>query len=82
MRREFEMTETDLKTILDASKPVTYIIVGGYVPRSPQQNANDAWQALGNRMGFDWDTVRPITGKGNRFFTAEAVLAVAEKEGM
>ena len=69
MRKEFEMTEADLEKILDASKPTRYMIIGTSMPRSPQENANDAWQELGNRMGFDFMTVVP-TNKGDRFFTA------------
>ena len=70
-RTNFEMTEADLETIMAACKPVPAIML--HIPgsaRSPQENANDAWAALGKRMGFDAMTVRPIEGKGNRFFTA------------
>lgn len=75
MRREFEMTEADLDKIMDAGKPVRYIVVGGRPPRSPQQNANAAWASLGARMGFDWETVKPVDGKEPRYFTAEATEA-------
>jgi len=69
-RTEYEMSEEDLGKIIDACKPVPMIIVGGYAPTSPQQNANAAWAELGKRMGFDSDTVRPVDGKGTRVFTA------------
>ena len=69
-RVEYEMTQADLDAILAACKPVPLIIVGGYAPRSSQENANDAWAALGSKMGFDSMTVRPVEGKGMRFFTA------------
>ena len=72
MSKEFEMTQEDLDGLLDASKPVPYMVAGGMVPRSPQQNANDAWEALGRRMGFDHMTVQPIRGKSMLFFTAES----------
>lgn len=68
-RKEYEMSDEDLKKILDASKPVPYMIIGGVVPRSPQENANAAWAELGSRMGFDYLTVQP-TNKGMRFFSA------------
>jgi hypothetical protein len=68
-RKEYEMTEADLAEILEACKPVPYMVFGGRPPRSPQENANDAWQELGRRMGFDYMTVEP-TGKGDRFFSA------------
>lgn len=69
-RTNYEMTETDLKEILEACKPVPAIMIGGYVPSSPQENANRAWQRLGEKMGFDYMTVQPIPGRGERFFTA------------
>lgn len=68
-RTNYEMTEEDLQRILDASKPVPYIVIGGHMPSSPQENANRAWEALGERMGFDHMTVMPAPG-GDRFFTA------------
>ncbi|WP_089177182.1 hypothetical protein [Bosea sp. AS-1] len=74
-RRDYEMTEADLKGLLDAMKPVPYIIVGGMRPASQQENANAAWEALGNRMGFEHMTVRP-NGKGDRFFSAEPKAAL------
>ena len=68
-RTEYEMTEDDLKQILDACRPVPMIMVGNYLPSSPQENANRAWAALGRKMGFDHMTVRPAQ-RGDRFFTA------------
>lgn len=69
-RTEYEMTKDDLKAILDACRPIPYIMVGGYTPRSLQERANDAWAILGLKMGFDHMTVRPVPGKNQRFFTA------------
>jgi hypothetical protein len=69
-RTNYEMTEEDLATILDACKSVPVMMIGSYSQSSPQENANRAWAALGNKMGFDHMTVEPIRGKGSRFFTA------------
>lgn len=69
-RANYEMTEDDLAALLDACKAVPAMMIGGSVPSSPQQNANDAWARLGKKMGFDSKTVQPIPGKGTRFFTA------------
>lgn len=69
-RREYEMTEEQLAVIRDASKPVPYLVVGGMPPGSPQENAHRAWQALGDEMGFDWQTAESAPGRGERFFTA------------
>ena len=74
MRKDFEMTQEDLDRILEASKPVIAIKIGSYMPRGPQENANDAWATLGRKLGFDHMTVEPVSGKSNLFFTAEAEL--------
>jgi len=69
-RVNYEMTEEDLKAILDACKPVPCMMIGAYAPASSQENANRAWSSLGKKMGFDPMTVQPIQGKGQRFFSA------------
>ena len=70
MNKEYEMTEDDLKKIIEASKPVLMIALQCGMPPHPQENANRAWEELGERMGFKHMTARP-NGKGERFFTAE-----------
>lgn len=69
-RRNFEMSQEQLEKLLDACKPVPYMVFGGMAPRSPQENANSAWKALGEELGFDHMTVRP--NGGDRFFSAVA----------
>ena len=68
--QEYEMTEAELTTLEQACRPVPYMVVGGVVPKSPQENANAAWQRLAQKHGFVWDTVKPIQGMCNRHFTA------------
>ena len=63
------MSEEDLATLLKAMQPVPYIVFGGHEPRSQQENANDVWQELGNKLGFDYMSVKP-NGLGDRFFSA------------
>lgn len=77
-RREYEMTEADLAALLDASKPVPLIALNAGMPPSPQERANRAWQQLGWKMGFNYLTVKPTAGKGQRFFTAEPLTIVKE----
>lgn len=73
MRREFEMTEEQLQRLLAASKPTPVMYLSGGVPMGPsqQENANRAWRTLGQELGFNDMTVKPVTGKGPRHFTAE-----------
>ena len=70
LRKNYEMSREELDTLLEAGKPVPYMIIGGHEPSSPQGNANRAWAALGEKMGFNSLTVQPIVGKGTRHFTA------------
>lgn len=71
MRKRYEMTQAQLDKILDACKPVPMIALQCGAPSSPQENANRAWEALGNELGFDHMSVQP-TSEGNRVFTAES----------
>ena len=70
-RIEFHLTEKQLNDLMDACKPVIYMVIGGVPPRSPQENANAAWASLGAELGFDYMTVQIVNGKGNDYFTAE-----------
>ncbi len=69
-RVEYEMSKEDLAYLQSASQPVPYMVFGGMEPRGPQENANQAWAALGAKMGFDSKTARPIPGKPRTFFSA------------
>lgn len=71
MRKEFKMTDEQLKMIMNASKSVAYMVFGGREPSSPQENANAAWAILGEELGFKSMTVQPVSGKDNTYFTAE-----------
>lgn len=68
-RREYTLSDEQLGKLIAACQPVPYIIVGGIAPSSPQERANHAWRALGDEMGFDYDTVQP-RGSDNHNFTA------------
>jgi hypothetical protein len=66
----YEITKEQLETILEACKPVPYIVVGGVPPESPQERANRAWKRLGDELGFHFMTVRPIPGQPQTVFEA------------
>ena len=69
-RTNYEMSEADLTTLLNACKSTPVIMVGNYTPSTPQENATRAWAQLGEKIGFDHMTVQPVAGKGQRFFSA------------
>lgn len=54
--RRFVLTDDDLLTIAAASKPRLLSLED---QRSPQMMANRAWKRVGDRLGFDWNTVQP-----------------------
>jgi hypothetical protein len=69
-RKKYEMSDQQLAELLEACKPVPYLVVGGMVPASPQENANRAWKRLGDELGFQWDTAEPLPHDSQKFFTA------------
>lgn len=84
MRKEFTMNEDQRNEILNASKPTPVMYLSGGKPMfsTPQENANHAWKLLGERMGFDYFTVRPVEGKSDYTFSAETVTMEKEPEVM
>ena len=69
-RKEFTLTKEWFEKLLNASKPVPLIALNCGRPRSPQENANSIWQALGEEFGFEYMSVLPNLGDKMKF-TAE-----------
>lgn len=80
IRKEYRLTSEQKGKLLEAMKPVPYMVIGGQPPRSQQENANAAWKELGKELGFIWDTVRPIQGKTDDWFSAIETSSVAPKK--
>lgn len=68
-RKEYTMTQEDMDALLKACRPVPMIALNCGTPSSPQENANRAWNNLGDKMGFDGSTVEPA-GSDQLKFTA------------
>lgn len=75
MRKEYELTQEEFDAIKKACTPppVMFLSGGQAMFRSQQENSNMAWSDLGKKLGFKPMTVKPIQGKGVRFFSAEPV---------
>ena len=69
-KKRFDMTAEQLETLLNACKPIPLIMLQCGMPPSPQERANNAWQRLGNEMGFKHMTVEPIAGEPQTAFMA------------
>lgn len=67
-RKTYTMSKEQLDKILEVCKPVPYMIID---PISPQKKADEAWEKLGEEMGFDYMTVKPVAGQPETVFTAE-----------
>ncbi len=70
MRKEFQLTNEQFSSLLEAGKPVPALALQCGMPPSPQASANAWWKKLGAELRFDYMTARP-SSKGPRFFTAE-----------
>ncbi len=70
-RQQYELTSEQFDKLIEACRSVPLIMLQCGMPPSPQENANRAWCALGDELGFDGMTVEP-SSKGQRFFTAIA----------
>lgn len=66
------MTDAQLRVLLEAAQPTPVMYLTGGKPMfpSPREQSDAAWRQLGEELGFHWETVNPIRGKGQRFFTA------------
>lgn len=75
MMKQFKMSQEQLEEIYNASKPtpVMYLTGGKPMFNSPQENANYAWQKLGEELGFVWDTARPVMDEEPTIFMAEEI---------
>lgn len=71
--RVFELTQGQHDRLMEVSKRVPAMLIGGALPVSAQDRANRFWKELGEEMGFDGMTVHPVAGKSDMFFAAEVV---------
>lgn len=70
-RKEYVMSEEQLKELIAACTPQPAIMLQTGLPMTQQESANRAWINLGKVMGFDGMTARPVEGKSPRYFSAE-----------
>lgn len=80
----YKMQQADMDELLakiKAAQSTPLIMLQCGMPQSPQEAANEAWKALGFKMGFDGMTVRPDpNGDPLSFTAAPATKAVPEVE--
>lgn len=74
------MTEAEHESLLQASRPVPYMIIGGVLPRSPYENAMVVWREVSRRVGCYADSIEKSvkTPDDELTFSAIPVEEVAE----
>jgi hypothetical protein len=82
MNNSFEMTQEDFDVIMDACKPVPMIAINCGPESSTQKSANNAWERLGNKMGFYHLTVRPNGSNQKRFYANPKCRGIEIEEGV
>ena len=69
---KYTMTEDELKSLVMAAQTPGVFLGGPLAGFDPARSASEkCWEVMGDRYGFDWRTVAPVAGEGNRVFTAE-----------
>lgn len=67
---KYRLTDEELNHLLEASKPVPYMVFGGVEPRSPQDNVMDVWKQVANRVGCDVGSIEGAGTGDQRDFVA------------
>jgi hypothetical protein len=68
--KTYELTEKEFQELVDASKPVPYIIVGGRAPMSPYERAMLVWDKVAKRVNCERDTIEAYDKNNLRMFKA------------
>jgi hypothetical protein len=69
--KRYRMTDAELKNLLEACKPVPYLVIGGIEPRSPAENAFSAWRDIAVRLGYKVETIESAGTGDDHDFMAE-----------
>lgn len=73
---EFELTAAEIKTLKEAGEPVHSAIALHCGVVSNADRIRDSWRALGEKLGFEYETAMPVAGKDERFFCAVPIPTV------
>jgi hypothetical protein len=76
VKRQYRLTDAELQSILDCSKPVPMIMLHISTPESPQDRANRAWQSVAQAHGFVWDSAEPAETGDDHDLLAEPIPPV------
>ncbi len=66
---EYKLTEDEFAQLMEASKPVPYMVIGGVEPQSPRDKSMRIWERVAARVGCDMNSIQP-NGADPRDFKA------------
>ena len=67
----YELTEEEFKELMNAAKPVPYMIVGGRAPSSPYEMSKAIWYRVAQRVNCDVETIEGVDRNKPLIFRAE-----------
>ena len=69
--QNYKLTDEELAELMEASKPVPYMVFGGIEPRSPRDNVMDVWRKVAARVNCEVDSIENAGTGDNHDFTAK-----------
>lgn len=79
--QNYMLTEAEYAELIEASKPVPYIIANGIAPISPAARVNEIWARIGRDRGFDPMTAHPADSDNRRQFRARPIPPTPATQG-
>ena len=70
-RKEYRMTNRQFVTFCKLCLHRSIIVLPGRPPVDVKKNAEQAWNNLGQELGFKPKSAKFVKEKGDRYFTAE-----------
>jgi len=68
-RQDYRLSDADFSRLIEAGKPVAYLIANGSEPISPRDTIMRIWKEIADREGVDVDSIRQGSD-GNGHYTA------------
>jgi poly-gamma-glutamate capsule biosynthesis protein CapA/YwtB (metallophosphatase superfamily) len=65
------MTDEEFNDLVEACKPVPYMVIGGIVPESPTDKAMRVWDSVAKRVGCVQSSIAPANTGDDHDFMAE-----------
>lgn len=58
-KKRFRLTQDEWDEIMEAGRPIAFLIAGGTEPASPQERMRPIWQRIADREGVVMQSIAP-----------------------